>query len=113
MSKLPRLHLVLRAATATVAIACLVVLAASRIVPRVPLSIIVVYCALGAAALFVLLTAVTIAHLTVMQYVLRKGGTDPQWFWFRAEPPGLVELRAEAKRRRKRASFLRVIRGGR
>jgi hypothetical protein len=111
--KKPSLSVVVRAMTATVAVAALAVFAASRLAPRIPLPILLVYTALAGLALFAVLTVATIAWLTVMQWTLRKGGTDPQWFWFRAEPPGLVELRAEARRRRKRAGFLRVIRGGR
>jgi hypothetical protein len=49
--------------------------------------------------LLALLIVVTVVSLTVYQAVLRWGGTDPQWFWFRSEPPGLVGLRAQAKDR--------------
>ena len=38
-----------------------------------------------------------VVSLTVSQFVLRHGGTDVQWFWFRSEPQGLVQLRAQAK----------------
>jgi hypothetical protein len=113
MKHKPSLSFIVRATTATIALAGLAVLAGSRLAPRVPLPILLVYTALAALALFAVLTVATIAWLSVMQWALRKGGTDPQWFWFRAEPPGLVELRAEARRRKKRAGFLRVIRGGR
>lgn|SRR5215471_10921084 len=114
MKQTPSRSSVVRVMTATVAIAALAVFAASRFAPRVPLPLIVVYGVLGVLALLAALTVVAIPMLTVMQWALRKGGTDPQWFWFRAEPPGLVELRAEARSRRKRAAaFLRVIRGGR
>jgi hypothetical protein len=35
---------------------------------------------------------------TYVQFIQRMGGTDPQWFWFSAEPPGLVKLREEARK---------------
>jgi hypothetical protein len=88
---------IVRAVAATLAVAGLVVFAGSRITPFVPLSVVAVYGILGAAAVFLILTLATIVTLTVMQFVLRKGGTDPQWFWFRSDPPGLVALRAQAR----------------
>jgi hypothetical protein len=91
-------NIVLRAATAMVALTGLAVLVGSRVAPGVPVSIVVLYSALGAAAAFLVLTAATIATLTVMQFVLRKGGTDPQWFWFPSGPPGLERLRAQARK---------------
>jgi hypothetical protein len=59
------------------------------------LSLVLIYSALGAGALLVISVAVTIASLTLSQFILRKGGTDPQWFWFKSEPPGLLQLRAQ------------------
>jgi hypothetical protein len=39
------------------------------------------------------LVLLTVVSLTVAQFVLRCGGTDPQWFWFKGEPPGLQAQR--------------------
>ena len=39
----------------------------------------------------------TIPVLTFYQFILRNGGTDPQWFWFSSEPRGLVALREQSK----------------
>lgn len=75
-------------------------MAGSHIAPRLPLLLVLAYSIVGAAALFVLLTAATVITLTVKQFILRKGGTDPQWFWFAAEPPGLVQLRAELREKK-------------
>lgn len=40
-----------------------------------------------------LLTLLAIGSLQFSQFMLRKGATDPQWFWFSSEPRGLVALR--------------------
>jgi hypothetical protein len=39
------------------------------------------------------LIGLAVVHLAMGQWVLRKGGTDPQWFWFDGEPQGLTDLR--------------------
>lgn len=49
-----------------------------------------------AIGLIVLLLVVALVSLTIRQFILRQGGTDPQWFWFSSEPEGLVKLRSEA-----------------
>lgn len=71
--------------------------AGSQIAPQVPLQTVLLYCALGAAILLAALVLATIVTLTFNQFILRNGGTDPTWFWFKAEPPGLVEQRARLK----------------
>lgn len=71
--------------------------AGSQLAPKVPLLTVILYSALGVLAIGALLLAATVVYATVAQWVLRKGGTDPQWFWFSAEPPGLQKLRAEAQ----------------
>lgn len=45
--------------------------------------------ALGAVAL-----VAVVAKLQFNQWVLRAGGTDPQWLWFNNEPRGLARQRA-------------------
>lgn len=39
--------------------------------------------------LFLLLVANTAISSWINQWILRKGGTDTQWLWFCADPPGL------------------------
>ncbi len=41
------------------------------------------------AGLMLLLLANTVVSSWINQWVLRKGGTDTQWLWFPADPPGL------------------------
>ena len=71
--------------------------AGSQLAPKLPLHLVLLYSALGVAALFALLALAIVARLTFVQFIMRKGGTDPQWLWFQAEPPGLVELRRQAR----------------
>lgn len=78
-------------------LAALAVVAGTQLAPKVPLPMVLLYSALGAMAIAALLVVAIIVFATVSQWVLRKGGTDPQWFWFSGEPPGLKKLRAEAQ----------------
>jgi hypothetical protein len=39
--------------------------------------------------LFLLLVVNTAISSWLNQWILRKGGTDTQWLWFSADPPGL------------------------
>jgi hypothetical protein len=41
------------------------------------------------AGLMLLLVAHTAVISWINQWILRKGGTDTQWLWFSADPPGL------------------------
>lgn len=84
---------------ATVLLAALAGVAGSRIVPGWPLVRVLFYSALGAAILLGILVIATIAKLALGQFILRKGGTDVQWFWFSGEPPGLQQLREQGKER--------------
>ena len=78
-------------------LAALAVVAGSQLAPKVPLPMVLLYSAIGVLALCAMLVVALIVFATVAQWVLRKGGTDPQWFWFSGEPPGLQKLRAEAR----------------
>lgn len=88
---------VAKALLATVLLSLLAGVAGSQLAPKVPLQLVLLYCAVGAAALFAFLILATVATLTLRQFIMRKGGTDPQWFWFSAEPPGLVYLREQVR----------------
>jgi hypothetical protein len=96
LSKLSK-QVVAKALLATVLLSLLAGVAGSQLAPKVPLHLVLLYSAVGDAALFVLLILATVATLTLVQFILRKSGTDPQWFWFPAEPPGLVHLREQAR----------------
>ena len=41
------------------------------------------------AGLMLMLVANTAVSSWINQWILRKGGTDTQWLWFSADPPGL------------------------
>ena len=82
---------------AAVLLSCLAGMAGSQLAPNVPLVTVLLYSVVGAMVVFFVLVVATIATLTFAQFILRKGGTDVQWFWFQSEPEGLVELRAQAR----------------
>ena len=90
---------VVKVLVACAAVVALVSLPARQLAPRLSLLelVLLLLCA------FVVLVAVTVASLALAQFVLRKGGTDPQWFWFSGEPPGLENLR-EQQREKQRES---------
>jgi hypothetical protein len=46
------------------------------------------------------LVVAAIAWLALGQFILRKGGTDVQWLWFPGDPPGLEDLRRQARDRK-------------
>jgi hypothetical protein len=78
---------------AIVLIAGIFVIAGQSIAPTTPVIVWLLYCLLGAVVIGSTLLLLSIVHLVIGQFILRKGGTDPQWFWFRSEPLGLVQLR--------------------
>ena len=92
------------AAKTLLAIALLSVLAGvagSQLAPNVPLQTVLLYCFLGAGALVAALVCLAIVSLTFNQFILRHGGTDADWFWFKGEPPGLQKLREQLKAKSK------------
>ncbi len=88
---------VAKIAVAAVVLVTLAGVAGSQLAPKMPLTEVLLYSGALVLGLFALLVVAVVVTLTVYQAVLRMGGTDPQWFWFRSEPPGLVALRAQAK----------------
>jgi len=80
---------------ATLLLGALVSVAGAQIVPGWSLVRVLLSSALGAAALLGVLVVATIAKLVLGQFILRKGGTDVQWFWFSGEPLGLEHLRGQ------------------
>jgi hypothetical protein len=92
----PHKQIVVKAFVATVLLSLLAGIAGSQLAPTMPLYLVLLYSAVGAAVLFAFLILATVTTLTFMQFILRKGGTDSQWFWFSAEPPGLIHMREQA-----------------
>ena len=45
------------------------------------------------AGLLLMLVVNTAISSWINQWILRKGGTDTQWLWFSADPPGLQKDR--------------------
>ena len=71
----------------------LVALPARELMPSVSLGLLLLYVAAGVVGVFALLALGAICSLQFSQFILRAGGTDPQWLWFSSEPRGLVALR--------------------
>ena len=90
-------HMVIKILVAILLLSALAVVAGSQLAPKAPLLTVLLYSTLGVLGIGALVLLATVVTLTVYQWVLREGGTDPQWFWFSGEPPGLQKLRAEAK----------------
>jgi hypothetical protein len=89
--------LAVKALLAIVLLAGLAGVAGSQLAPDMPLRTVLINCAIGAAILFALLVAAAVVTLTFNQFILRHGGTDPNWFWFKSEPPGLERQRKQLK----------------
>ena len=89
------LRFVAKVVLATLLLGVLAGVAGSQIVPGWSLVRVLLSSALGAAALLGVLVVATIAKLVLGQFILRKGGTDVQWFWFSGEPLGLEHLRGQ------------------
>lgn len=80
---------------AAVAIVALVAVAARRLVPSLTFGELLLYSAAGVIGVMTLIIIAAICSLQFSQFILRAGGTDPQWFWFQSEPKGLVALREQ------------------
>jgi hypothetical protein len=91
---------VAKVAIAAFAVTALVSVPAKRIAPGLS------YLELAALLFvgFVVLCCIAVAGLILSQWVLRKGGTDTQWFWFPGEPLGLRKLRREAEEKKRHES---------
>ena len=93
----PHKQAALKALLAIVILSALAGVAGSQIAPQIPLQTVLLYFAAGAAILFAVLVFAAVVMLIFNQFILRHGGTDPTWFWFKADPPGLAEQRAQLK----------------
>ena len=90
-----------KALTAVVILSVLAGVAGSQIAPHVPLQTVLLYCVIGAAILFAVLVFAAVVMLMFNQFILRHGGTDPTWFWFKGDPPGLERQRDQLKAQKK------------
>jgi hypothetical protein len=79
----------------------LVAYAAHNMAPQLSYALIFAYALLGFSLVAIALVGLSLIYLTIYQWVLRKGGTDPAWFWFSSEPKGLVALRLSKARENK------------
>lgn len=90
-------HLIGKVLLAALLLSALAGVAGSQIAPKVPLSVVLFYSVLIGLGVVAAVVLATVVFATFNQFILRHGGTDPQWFWYRSEPPGLVQLREQAK----------------
>lgn len=95
------LQLAAKVLLATALLAALAGVAGSQLAPGVPLLTILINCAVWAAITFAALIFVAILSLTFNQFILRHGGKDADWFWFKSEPPGLERQREQLKAQNK------------
>lgn len=78
---------------AAVALGALIAPLAKALAPGIAWGYLVFYSLAGLAGLLALLLVASLCSLRFWQFILRKGGTDTQWFWFSGEPRGLAALR--------------------
>jgi hypothetical protein len=71
------------------------------ILPQMSYARMFLYIFVALCAFAAVLVGLSLIYLTIYQWVLRKGGTDPAWFWFSSEPKGLVALRLSKARENK------------
>jgi hypothetical protein len=86
-----------KALLAIVMLSGLAGVAGSQLAPDMPMPTVLLNCAIGAAILFTVLVFAAVLSLTFNQFILRHGGTDAAWFWFKSEPPGLERQREQLK----------------
>ena len=89
----PRARAGAKVLLAAVLIGTVLVIAAQSLAPSMPLATLLFRCVLVAGAFILAAVLLALLNLHLGQWVLRKGGTDPQWFWFKSEPQGLIALR--------------------
>jgi hypothetical protein len=79
-------------------IAGLIVFAAQDLAPQMPYAKLFAYIFLVLTAVAVILIGMSLIYLNIFQWVLRNGGTDTAWFWFKSEPKGLMALREKLRK---------------
>ena len=89
----PRAKLVAKVLIAAVLIAAVVGVAGRNLAGSMPMPTLLFWCMVVLAGFILVSVLWAFVNLALGQWTLRHGGTDPQWFWFNAEPPGLKSLR--------------------
>ena len=97
----PRAKVALKLVLVFVVMGMVLGLAGRRVAPSVPLAKWLLWCGLALLAFLVVSVLWILFNLQLGQAALRRGGTDPQWFWFNSEPPGLAALRKQQQSSRK------------
>lgn len=73
-------------------VAGLLTFAAMKIAPGVGVVRVALVAMLIVVLALALMAVLALLKVALNQYVLHRGGTDPQWLWFRNDPPGLKRL---------------------
>jgi hypothetical protein len=87
------LQLTWRLAVCAAVVAAFVIWFARELAPSVPLLAVFGWVIAGAALVGGAIIAVIVLQGSFNQWTFRKGGLDPQWLWFREDPPGTAQLR--------------------
>ena len=93
----PRAKVVTKVLIAAVLVAVVVGVAGRNLAPSMPLTTLFFWCMVVLAAFILVSVLWAFMNLALGQWTLRHGGTDAQWFWFSAEPPGLKALREKQR----------------
>jgi hypothetical protein len=80
---------------AALALVALAALAGRGLAPSLTFGELLLFSAAGVVGVIALLIVGAVCSLQFSQFILRKGGTDAQWFWFPSEPKGLAGLREQ------------------
>jgi hypothetical protein len=91
----PKTRAILKSVLVIVVMGIVLGLAGRSVAASVPLATWLFWCGLGLLAFLAVSVVWIFFNLQLGQGALRRGGTDPQWFWFNSEPPGLAALRKE------------------
>ena len=78
---------------AIVLITALLMFPAHQLFPHVGLGKLALWSLGGWLIVFAITAGLALIHAWWNQIILRKGGIDTQWLWFRRDPPGLERLR--------------------
>ena len=89
----PRGKVVAKVVIAAVLVAAVVAVAGRNLAPSTPLATLLFWCMVVLATFILVSVLWAFVNLALGRWALRRGGTDAQWFWFNAEPPGLKALR--------------------
>jgi hypothetical protein len=93
----PRAKVALKLVLVVLVLAVVLGVAGRSIAPSVALTTWLLWCGIGLGVFLVISVVWILLNLQLGQWVLRKGGTDPQWFWFNSEPKGLEGLRGQRR----------------